>query len=111
MHTNPFDTKATAAASLQTIQPIFMTEQTRLLIDHLRSGNTINFVQARDMGITHLAQRIAELRAHDIRTYQRQIRLYHSPCMEYSLSPFPDQQPEGEDLGDIKPAARRRQAK
>ena len=105
MYKKPFDLKAEIAP----VQPVTMTEQTQLLIDHLRSGNTINFVQARDLGITHLPQRIAELRAHDIRTYQREIRMYNTPCMEYSLHPFPDHAPELEDLDDIKPAARRRQ--
>ena len=107
MYKTPFDLKP----EIEPVQPVTMTEQTRILIDHLRSGNTINFVQARDKGITHLAQRIAELRAHDIQTYQRQIRMYHSPCMEYSLYPFPDHQPELENLSNIKPSAARRQAK
>ena len=106
MHNNPLDTKV----EIEPVRPVSMTEQTRILVDHLRAGGTINFVQARDMGITHLAQRIAELRAHDIRSYQRQIRLYGSPCAEFSLHPFADQQPEGEDLEDIRPAARRQPA-
>ena len=107
---NPFDPKA----DIEPVRPVSlvtMTEQTRILIDHLRSGNRINFVQARELGITHLAQRIAELRAHDIRTYERQIRIYNTPCTEYSLYPFSDQHPEMEDIDDIKPAARRRQAR
>ena len=93
MRHNPF----TPVADIEPVRSAEKTEQTKRLLAHLKvPGNTITFMQARDLGITHLNQRIAELQAHDVRTYQRQIRLYNTPCMEYSLYPFHGQAPEGD---------------
>ncbi|MEJ7738512.1 MAG: hypothetical protein WKF97_13865 [Chitinophagaceae bacterium] len=61
--------------------------QQKLLLEHLRNGNTINFLQARDMGIGYLNSRIADLRK-EITIHSRFIRISNVKCKEYSLAPF-----------------------
>lgn len=69
-----------------------ITEQNKRLIDHLNAGNTINFIEAGEMGITHLSTRITELRAHDIIIYERPLQIQNTRCSEYSLKPYTDDQ-------------------
>lgn len=64
--------------------------QNKRLYDYLQEGNTINFLQARDIGIGFLNSRIAELRKHQITIHSRYIRIQNIQCKEYSLRPFVD---------------------
>ena len=91
-----FDNKTTTqtqAATISRINNQGLEAQRKLLLDHLQSGNTINFMQAMDLGITHLNTRIAELRSRDIHVYSRPMAYRNIKCQEYSLQPFLKQQP------------------
>jgi acid phosphatase class B len=59
----------------------------RDLYDHLQQGNTINFIQARAMGISQLDTHIAEIRK-ITNVYSRNVRINSLRYMEYSLQPF-----------------------
>ena len=85
-----FDNKATSQvqATISRINQQSLEAQRQLLLDHLRAGNTIHFMQAMELGITHLNTRIAELRAHDITIYSRPVHFRNIKCQEYSLRPF-----------------------
>ena len=63
-----FDNKTTpqVQATITRINQQGLEAQRKLLMDHLQTGNTIHFMQAMEMGITHLNTRIAELRSRDI---------------------------------------------
>ena len=88
-----FDNKTTPQlqATITRINNQGLEAQRQLLLDHLRAGNTIHFMQAMDLGITHLNTRIAELRAHDITIYSRPMAYRNIKCQEYSLQPFRNQ--------------------
>ncbi len=57
------------------------------LYDHLQQGYTINFVQAKAMGIAQLNSHIAEIRK-IVNIYSRTVRINNVTCMEYSLQPI-----------------------
>jgi len=57
------------------------------LYDHLQQGNSINFIQARAMGITRLDTHIAEIRK-ITQVYSRDVRINALRYLEYSLHPF-----------------------
>ena len=57
------------------------------LYDHLQHGNTINFIQARTMGITQLDAQIAAIRK-ITNVYSRNVRINSLRYLEYSLHPF-----------------------
>jgi len=59
------------------------------LYDYLQQGNTINFVQARALGINQLSTHIAELREFTS-IYSRTVRINAVKFLEYSLQPFID---------------------
>ena len=87
-----FDNKtATQSATINRINQQSLDAQRQLLLDHLRAGNTIHFMQAMDMGITHLNTRVAELRARDIQVYSRPMAYRNIKCQEYGLQPFRNQ--------------------
>lgn len=65
-----------------------LVRQNELLHDHLMRGNTINFIQAREMGIAFLNSRISDLRASEVPVYFRWIKVNNTRCKEYSLQPF-----------------------
>lgn len=62
--------------------------ETHVLLNHLQAGNTIHFLQAREMGITLLDKRKVELSELFIPIYSRAIRIGGLQCKEYSLQPF-----------------------
>ena len=70
-----------------THQPESMHPQSMKLYEHLLQGHSINFVQAREMGITHLDKHITDLRRTST-IYSRSIRMHNAICNEYSLQPF-----------------------
>ena len=87
-----YDNKTTSqAATITRINNQGLEAQRQLLLDHLRAGNTINFMQAMDLGITHLNTRIAELRSRGIQLYSRPMAYRNIKCQEYSLQPFRNQ--------------------
>ena len=88
-----FDNKTTpqVQATITRINNQGLEAQRKLLMDHLLAGNTINFIQAMEMGITHLNTRVAELRSRDITIYSRPVHLRNIKCQEYSLRPFINQ--------------------
>ncbi|MEO5997850.1 MAG: hypothetical protein ABIQ00_14315 [Chitinophagaceae bacterium] len=57
------------------------------LYDHLQGGNTINFIQARSMGISQLDSQIAQIRKFTT-IYTRDVRINALRYLEYSLHPF-----------------------
>ena len=57
------------------------------LYDHLQLGNTINFLQSREFGVTRLDAQIAEIRK-VTHVYSREIRINRGKFMEYSFQPF-----------------------
>ena len=57
------------------------------LYDHLQQGSSINFVQARALGIAKLDMHIAEIRK-ITNVYSRTVRINNVTCMEYSLQKF-----------------------
>ena len=64
-----------------------MHPQSMKLYEHLMKGNSINFVQAGEMGITYLEKHIADLRR-KITIHSRVIRIHNARCNEYSLQRF-----------------------
>ncbi len=83
-----FDSKTTTVPHTNPAPFDNMTVQDKRLIDHLRAGNTINFLEAGEMGITHLKTRIDDLRRNEIIVYERPIQIQNTRCSEYSLRPF-----------------------
>jgi hypothetical protein len=80
---NPFsDAPPTKQASKQ----IAKTYNSKLY-DYLQQGNSINFIQAREMGITKLDMNIAEIRKLTT-VYSRTVRINTLMCTEYSLQQF-----------------------
>ncbi|MEJ7740465.1 MAG: hypothetical protein WKF97_23865 [Chitinophagaceae bacterium] len=69
--------------------------QNKRLYEHLLAGSTINFLQARDMGIGYLNSRISDLRK-VMTIHSRFIRINGIQCKEYSLAPF-DESAGGSD--------------
>ncbi|MEJ7737419.1 MAG: hypothetical protein WKF97_08335 [Chitinophagaceae bacterium] len=59
----------------------------KLLISHLRSGRSINFLQAMDLGISFLNERIRVLQ-HQMTLYSRTVQIGKIKCKEYSLVKF-----------------------
>ena len=86
-----YDKTTTQAATISRINQQSLDAQRQLLLDHLQAGNTINFMQAMDLGITHLNTRIAELRSRDITVYSRPMAYRNIKCQEYGLQPFINQ--------------------
>lgn len=88
-----FDNKTTpqVQATITRINQQSLEAQRKLLMDHLQAGGTIHFMQAMELGITHLNTRVAELRAHDITIYSRPVHFRNIKCQEYSLRPFINQ--------------------
>lgn len=64
--------------------------QNKRLYDHLASGYTINFLQAKQLGVSYLNSRISNLKESGIPIYSRFIRIGNTQCKEYSLQPFAD---------------------
>lgn len=62
--------------------------QNERLLNHLKIGFTINFIQARKMGIGFLNSRISDLKKNDYVIYDRWISIKGIRCKEYSLTPF-----------------------
>ena len=62
--------------------------QNKRLYDHLASGHTINFQDARGMGIPYLNSRISDLRADGVEIHSRFIHIRATKCKEHSLQPF-----------------------
>jgi len=58
-----------------------------VLYDFLQQGNTINFVQARALGINQLETHISELRK-ITKIYSRIVRINAVKITEYSLQPI-----------------------
>lgn len=55
----------------------------------LTEGKTINFLQAREIGIGHLHSRISDLcNKQGMKIYRRFIRIGRTNCKEYSLTDF-----------------------
>jgi hypothetical protein len=80
---NPFtDPPVNNQISIESLHP-----QSMRLLEHLQQGNSVNFVQAREMGITHLDRHIAELRR-ELTIHSRVIRMGNTRCLEYSLHPL-----------------------
>ncbi len=80
---NPFsDSLVTNQINIQTPKAYNIN-----LYDHLQQGNSVNFVQAKALGITQLDSRIAEIRK-ITNVYARTIRINAVKCTEYSLQPF-----------------------
>jgi hypothetical protein len=61
--------------------------QNKALYEYLESGNIINFLQARDMGVSNLNARIEQIRKL-YPVYSRFIRISTMMCEEYRLIPF-----------------------
>lgn len=64
-----------------------MHPQSMKLYEHLLQGHSINFLQARELGITHLDKHIADLRR-ELTIHSRTIRIHNTRCTEYSLQAF-----------------------
>lgn len=64
--------------------------QNRKLYEHLQAGNTINFLQASDLGIRYLNSRISDLNKQGLQIHSRFIRIGYTKCKEYSINPFTD---------------------
>lgn len=80
---NPFsDPPISSQMSVESLHP-----QATKLYEHLLQGQSVNFVQAREMGITHLEKHIADLRR-KAKIYSRIIRMHNAKCNEYSLHPL-----------------------
>ena len=75
-------------ATITRINQQSLEAQRKLLLDHLQAGNTINFMQAMEMGITHLRTRIQEMRARGIQVYTRPMYFRNIKGEDYSLQPF-----------------------
>ena len=86
-----YDKTTTQAATITRINNQSLDTQRQLLLDHLQAGNTINFREAMDLGITHLETRIKELRAREIQVYIRPMAYRNIKCHDYSLQPFINQ--------------------
>jgi hypothetical protein len=61
------------------------------LIEYLSEGRTINFIQAREMGIGFLNSRIPDVKEKGYTVYSRRIKIGHIYCKEYSFKPFDNQ--------------------
>jgi hypothetical protein len=61
------------------------------LIEYLSEGRTINFIQAREMGIGFLNSRIPNVKEKGYTVYSRRIKIGHIYCKEYSFKPFDNQ--------------------
>ncbi len=87
---NPFEKvpENTDLATESLINTYSIETQNNRLYEHLQAGNTINFLQARDLGIGFPNSRIAELRKQQVTIYSRFIRISNVQCKEYSLQPF-----------------------
>jgi hypothetical protein len=70
------------------VNAISIHKQNELLLAHLKAGNTINFLQARQMGIGFLNSRISDLIANDVAVFKRWIKVGKCSCKEYSLKPY-----------------------
>ncbi len=80
---NPFsDRSIVAPSSKDSSHPDYVKLQ-----EYLQNGNTINFVQARELGISHLDKHIEDLRKR-MNVHSRMIRISNTRCNEYSLQPF-----------------------
>lgn len=80
---NPFsDPPINNQISVESLHP-----QSMKLYEYLLQGNSINYVQAHAMGITHLDKHIADVRR-KLTIHSRVIRLHNARCNEYSLQPF-----------------------
>lgn len=62
--------------------------QNQKLLEHLQSGNTINFLQAKDLGIDSLNTRIVDLRKQGTVVHTRVIRINGIFCNEFGLKSF-----------------------
>jgi len=80
---NPFEDKPATSKVQQNVAPAFNIQ----LYDYLQSGNSINFVQARELGIDQLDRHIEDLRK-VIKVYAKPIRINQVKCFDYSLQPF-----------------------
>ena len=75
-------------ATITRINQQSLEAQRKLLLEHLQGGNTINFMQAMDMDITHLNTRIQELKAKGLQVYSKPVFFRNIKCQEFSLRPF-----------------------
>lgn len=64
-----------------------LTSQRQRLIDHLKAGYSIHFVQAMQMDIPFLNDRIRELQRRGMAIQAKPIRIGRISCTEYSLRP------------------------
>ena len=62
--------------------------QISTLIEYLSEGRTINFIQAREMGIGFLNSRIPDVKARGYKVYNRWTKIKTIKCKEYSFKPF-----------------------
>lgn len=67
-----------------------LSRQNRIIWHHLKSGQTINTVQAREIyGVYNLHSRLSDIRKKvDELIYDRMIRIGEMHCKEYSIIPF-----------------------
>lgn len=67
-----------------------LSRQNRIIWHHLKSGKTINTVQAREMyGVYNLHSRLSDIRKKvDEIIYDKMIKIGDMNCKEYSLTPF-----------------------
>jgi hypothetical protein len=72
-----------AASNKQSIE-----RQIGTLIEYLSEGRTINFIQAREMGIGFLNSRISDLKKKQFSVHSRWIKIKAIKCKEYSFKPF-----------------------
>lgn len=67
-----------------------LSRQNRIIYHHLKSGKTINTVQARELyHVYNLHSRLSDIRKKvDEIIYDRMIKIGEMNCKEYSLIPF-----------------------
>lgn len=67
-----------------------LSRQNRIIWEHLKSGKTINTVQARELyQVYNLHSRLSDIRAKtDEIIYDKMIKIGEMNCKEYSLIPF-----------------------
>lgn len=85
MHTKQMDIEFPTASP---INQDSIVKQNEKLEKHLSAGNTINFMQARAMGIGFLNSRMSDLKKAEKQFYSRWVVINGCKCKEYSFTAF-----------------------
>ena len=85
MHTKQMDIEFPTGSP---INQDSIVKQNEKLEQHLSAGNTINFMQARAMGIGFLNSRMSDLKKNDKIFFSRWVVIEGCKCKEYSFTEF-----------------------